>query len=566
MNLNSEQYFSIVPEADIPRSKFDRSFSHKTTMNVNQFVPIFIDEALPGDTFKLNFQAFGRLTNPLVRPVMDEIYFETLWFKCANRLLWSNWKKFCGEQDNPDDSIDFVIPTINSGSSGFAVGSLADYYGIPTGVPNLSVNALPFRFYNLTYNQWLRDENLINSVVVPMGDSDSASNYTLLKSAKIHDYFTSALPWQQKGDPVTLNLGGTLPVHGNHKPIFLTCANESQIGSQYTGILTYHGNDADFYPGDYSSWPTPNTDIKVGDSTTSGGWATPVNTSIGYSKAWGLHPNGIYSGMVADASMATGFNVSDLRFAIQLQKKREKDARGGTRYIEWVKAHFNVNSPDARQQRVEFLGMTRKMIDINSVVQTSSSDDVTPQGNLTAYGVIGAMESGFTTSFTEHSYVMGLARIRHNPVYQQGLNKMWSRSTLLDFYLPVFSHLSEQPIKNSELYAQGANVRNASGDPVDDDAFGFQEAWAEYRYKPSMITGQLRSTAEQSLDNWHLAQEFSALPVLNQSFIEENIPMDRVLAINSGENIPQFIMDFHFDYECARPMPVRSIPGLVDHF
>lgn len=564
MNLNSEQYFSIVPEADIPRSKFDRSFSHKTTMNVNQFIPIFVDEALPGDTFKLNFQAFGRLINPLVRPVMDELYFETLWFKCPNRLLWSNWKKFCGEQDNPDDSTDFVIPTINSGSSGFVVGSLADYFGIPTGIPNLSVNSLPFRMYNLIYNQWLRDENLINSVNVPMTDSDSASNYTLLKSAKIHDYFTSALPWQQKGDPVTLSLGGFLPVFGNGENLTGTSA-ESRNNRSLSWVYDNGPSPDTYSTGQYGnsvglSLSTQSISTSVGSTATATFPQSDIIAGVNPSRALGA------SGIIADASSATTFNVADLRFAIQLQKKREKDARGGTRYIEWVKAHFNVNSPDARQQRVEFLGMTRKMVDINSVVQTSSSDEVTPQGNLTAYGVIGAMESGFTTSFTEHSYVMGLARIRHNPVYQQGLNKMWSRSTLLDFYLPVFSHLSEQPIKNSELYAQGANVLNASGDPVDDDAFGFQEAWAEYRYKPSMITGQLRSTAELSLDQWHLAQEFSALPVLNQSFIEENIPMDRVLAINTEENIPQFIMDFHFDYECARPMPVRSIPGLVDHF
>ncbi len=548
MNLNTEQYFSTVPSAEIPRSVFDRSFTYKTTFNVNKFIPIFIDEALPGDTFTMHFQAFGRLLNPLVAPIMDELYFETLWFKCPNRLLWSNWKRFCGEQDNPDDSTDFVIPTINSGDSGFAVGSIADYFGIPVNVPNLSVNALPFRMYNLVYNQWLRDENLINSVNVPQGDSDSASNYVLLNSAKMHDYFTSALPFAQKGEPVMLPLGDTAPVqvYGNGKTL---------------GLLGSNGDNGMLVVNNYLSASPSAYNLDAGVHQVNSTYPDQL-TTIGFT----LNPK--KSGLVgiADLSSASGLSVSDFRFAVQLQKKRERDARGGTRYIEWIKAHFNVTSPDARQQRVEFLGSTREMIDINTVVQTSSSDSTSPQGNLSAFGVVSHHSSGFQTSFTEHSYVLGLARIRHNPIYQQGLNRMWSRSTLLDFYLPVFSHISEQPIRNDEIYAQGENVKDSSGKVVDTKGFGFQEAWAPYRYKPSMITGQLRSGITQSLDNWHLAQKFTALPLLNQSFIEENIPMDRVLAINTDENIPQFIFDFRFNYTCARPMPVRSIPGLVDHF
>lgn len=561
MNLNTEQQFSLIPQIHAPRSVFDRSFTHKTTMNVNKLYPIFIDEALPGDSMKLKFQVFGRLQNPLVVPVMDELYFETLWFKSRMRLLWDNAYKFFGEKDNPSDTTQYTIPTINS-STGFAVDSLADHFGIPVGVANLDVNSLPFRFYNLTYNQWLRDQNLINSVTVPTGDTDSASNYSILTSAKMHDLFTSCLPSTQLGDPVTFPVGATAPVIGNGIALGLVSNmnNPSASSRNACGVISATTNG-------YGRC-----------ATATGAYGLAVGTSISettsnniYSNnALGVSPDPNKSGLVADLSTATGINVNDLRFMFKLQQYREKLLTGGHRYREIISNFFNVDQLDKNPYTVEFLGMTREMIDINTVVQTSSTSSTSPQGHLTSYGVVNAFESGFSTSFVEHSYIMGLARIRHNPVYQQGLEKMWSRTTALDFYNPMFNGLGEQPVLNREIMAQGNSVLDSNGDIVDEQAFGFNEAWYEYRYKPSYITGQLRSGITQSLDVYHLAQYFGTysngtytpvLPKLNQSFIEENIPIDRVLSVATTQYIPQFVMDFRFEYECAREIPVRNIPA-----
>lgn len=561
MNLNTEQYFSEIPQIHAPRSVFDRSFTHKTTMSVNKLYPIFIDEALPGDSFKLRFQAFGRLINPTVVPTMDELYFETIWAKSPMRLLWNNTFKFFGEKENPSDSNDFIIPTVNSGENGFAVNSIFDHFGIPPLVPNLTINSLPLRFYNRFYNEWLRDQNLINSVSLPLDDTDSADNYTLLTSAKMHDLFTSALPTTQLGDAVNIPVGDTAPVavFGNGNALRFAGAGSLDLLSQYstTGAAFSVNNST--------------SPIVMGDTVT---LTSPIPAN--YNKAVGLHPNPALSGIagVADLSSAVGINVNDLRFLIKLQQYRERLLSGGHRYREIVSQFFNVDQLDNRAYITEFLGMTREMIDINTVIQTSSSDNVSPLGHLSGYGVINTHESGFSTSFVEHSYVMGLARIRHNPVYQQGLNKLWSRSVALDFYNPMFNGLGEQPITNREIVAQGESVLDTDGEPVDSKAFGFNEAWYDYRYYPSLITGQLRSGIPQSLDVYHLAQYFGTidettgvgtpiLPVLNKSFIEENIPLDRVLALNTDEdnNIPQFVMDFRFEYECAREMPVRNIPA-----
>lgn len=558
--MNTEQYFSTVPEIQAPRSVFDRSFSMKTTMNTDYLYPIFIDEALPGDSMKMDFQVFGRIVNPLVVPIMDELYFETLWFKCDNRLLWNNWPKFCGEQDNPGDSTDYVIPTVNTGSvSGGTfserlpyncVDSVLDHFGIPPYISNMSVNSLPFRFYNRVYNEWFRDTMLINSATVPLGDTDNLTNYPLRKSAKIHDYFTSCLPTAQLGNPVNVawSINQEFPVYGNGKAIGLTDGS-----TNYS--LGKSGSDSALYTKTYSDTSLPTTGTNSG----------PASNSL-----VGLSTDGTKSGLVGKLSTGdTAISVNDIRFAFKLQQFREINSRyGANRYITWIKAHFNVDSPDARYHRTQFLGSTREMIDINTVVQTSSTDSTSPQGNLAAFGVVSHHGSGFSTSFTEHGYLMGIARIRHNPIYQQGVHKMWKRSTLLDFYLPIFNGISEQPVYNYEIYAQGNTV------PGLNDAFGFQEAWAEYRYKPSMITGLLRSKLPNQdqtaiadllpLDIYHLGEVFSTRPVLNQSFIEESVDLNRALSVQPSEehpeNTPQFIFDFRFNYVCARPMPVRNIP------
>lgn len=566
MNNNTEQYFSEVPRIHQPRSVFDRSFTHKTTMDVNKLYPIFIDEALPSDSMRMRFQAFGRLVNPLVVPVMDELYFETLWFKSYMIILWNNTAKFFGERENPDDTNDYVIPTINSGVNGFAVGSIFDHFGIPVNVPNLDVNSLPLRMYNLVYNTWLRDQNLINSVTVPLDDSDDASNYTLLKSAKMHDLFTSSLPTTQinglpfSDGPVTISLGGTAPVIGNGMALGVWGYSSASGNAEIHGALNATQN------GSSPIYNAPNAGQNYTMSSTA-----PSILSFKNHTNIGVDTDPTKSGLIADLSSATGINVNDLRYMIKLQQYREKLLSGGHRYNEYLMTFFGMENPNT-PYIPEFLGMTREMIDINTVVQTSSTDSTSPQGNLTAYGVVNTHEMAFNTSFRYHGYLLGLARIRHNPVYQQGLNKLWSRSTLFDFYNPIFNGLGEQPVTNKEIVAQGNNVVDANGDKIDDQAFGFNEYGYEYRFYPSLITGQLRSGISQSLDVYHLAQYFGTinsstgigtptLPLLNQSFIEENIPMDRVLSVNTEENIPQFIMDFRFDYECARVMPVRNIPA-----
>lgn len=532
MSRGKQHLFSEIPRADIQRSSFDRSHGYKTTFDAGYLIPAFVDEVLPADTFILNTTAFSRLLSPLTVPVMDSMYFETFFFFVPSRLLWDNWQKFNGEQENPGDPTDYLIPTLPDNTK-FEVGSIGDYFGLPTGVNLSKINALPFRAYNLIWNEWFRDENLQDSVNVQKGDGpDDIADYKLLRRGKRHDYFTSALPWPQKGPGVEIPLGTQAPVVG-FKPL-------TQTGNIPTSSIAF---TTTFYNGSGSE---PRSTV---------GWENSNSAKVG-----NISPSSIMSsdvsGVYADLTTATAYTINSLRQAFQVQRLYERDARGGTRYTEILRAHFNVISPDARLQRPEYLGGSSSYININPVQQTSGSQSgSTPQANLAANAQFVAKRHGFTKSFVEHGYIIGLINVRADLSYQQGLNRMWSRQGRFDFYWPVLAHLGEQTILNKEIYAQGT--------AADDEVFGYQERYAEYRYYPSQITGKLRSTYAQSLDIWHLSQKFDNLPTLSSQFIEDNPPIDRVVAV---QDEPQFIVDMWFNMKCVRPMPVYGVPGLVDHF
>lgn len=515
--------FSQVPSASIPRSSFDRSFQHKTTFDAGYLIPVFVDEALPGDTFNVQMTAFARLATPL-HPFMDNLYLDSFFFAVPIRLVWDNWEKFNGAQDNPDDSTDYLVPKMSPPGTFYPVGSVYDYMGLPTGVAGYSHRSDFLRAYNLIWNEWFRDENLQDSVLVKKDDGpDDWGYYTLLKRGKRHDYFTSALPWPQKGPSVPLPLTGDAPITG----IGFTTATTGG------GALTLK--------------ETGNPSVPYAHATTFGSAYAEFTTG----DAAGL------PAIYADLGAVTAATINELRQAFQIQKLYERDARGGTRYTEIVRSHFGVVSPDARLQRPEYLGGGSTPVQVSSIAQSSGTGAYTPtpQGNLAAVGTATMKGHGFTKSFTEHCLIIGMVCARADLTYQQGLERMWSRQTRWDFYWPALSHIGEQAVLNKEIYTQGT--------AVDADVFGYQERWAEYRYKPSKITGKFRSTDPQSLDTWHLAQDFTALPVLNSSFIEENPPIDRVIAVLDE---PHFLFDSLFKMRCARPMPVYSVPGLMDHF
>ena len=518
--------FSQVPRAEIPRSQFNRSHGYKTTFDSGYIVPVLVEEALPGDTYNVSMTAFARLATPIV-PFMDNLVLDTFFFAVPYRLVWDNWQKFNGEQVDPGDSTDYEIPQmVSTAVTGYTIGSLHDYFGLPTGKAGYTHSALFHRAYNLIYNQWFRDQNLQDSVVVDRDDGpDLPADYVLLRRGKRHDYFTSCLPWPQKGTAVSIPLGTSAPVLG------IATRDNAPYTNNVTGYLD-----------------------SSGVAPTGSNWSENIDNTLAGVRIQGnntTHVPNIY----ADLSTATAATINSLREAFQIQKLFERDARGGTRYTEIILSHFGVTSPDARLQRPEYLGGSSAPVNVSPIAQTSSTDATTPQGNLAAMGTLSVRGSGFVKSFTEHCLILGLVSVRADLNYQQGLNRMWSRNTRYDFYWPALSHIGEQAVLNKEIYLQATSA--------DESVFGYQERYAEYRYKPSQITGLFRSTAAGTLDVWHLAQNFSSLPALNAAFIVEDPAVDRVIATPTE---PHFLFDAYFNMITARPMPTYSVPGLIDHF
>ncbi|AXH75294.1 MAG: major capsid protein [Microviridae sp.] len=533
--------FAMVPKAEIPRSSFQVEKTHKTTFDGGYLVPVYLDEVLPGDSHSLKMTAFARLSTPLF-PIMDNMHLDSFFFFVPARLVWFNWVKLMGEQINPGDSISYVVPQQVSPAGGYAIGSLQDYFGLPTvgqvgGGNTVSHNALPLRAYNMIFREWFRDENLQNSPVVDTGDGpDTISNYVLLRRGKRADYFTSALPWPQKGGTaVTLPLGTSAPV----KTQSARTVTGAQVALQLAGTTA-------------GAFTATNDNVAL----QAGGNAYRT-ASAGGALTETIYPANLY----ADLSAATAATINQLRQSFQIQRLLERDARSGTRYTELVRAHFGVVSPDARLQRPEYLGGGSTPVNVNPIAQTSATGltgGSAPLGTLGSMATALAQGHGFSQSFTEHGYVIGLVSVRADLTYQQGLRKLWSRSTRYDFYFPVFAALGEQAVLNREIYCDGS--------ANDANVFGYQERWAEYRYDPSMITGLFRSTAAGTLDAWHLAQKFTTLPTLNATFIQETPPIDRIVAVGAGANGKQFIFDSFFSVRKARAMPLYSVPGLIDHF
>lgn len=558
MSRNSQSHFAINPtNIDMSRSRFDRPFSHKTTFNVGQIIPFYVDEVLPGDTFDVETSRVVRMQS-LITPVMDNIYLDMYYFFVPNRIVWSHWKEFMGENTESAwiPKTEYSLPQITApAGTGFNVGTIADYLGVVTGVPNISVNALPFRAYALICNEWFRDENLSDPLNIPVDDatvagvntgtfvSDVAKGGLPYTAAKLRDYFSSALPAPQKGPDVLIPsaTAGEYPV--------VSTSNLHSLDGYSDGLRFYLPVD------DGGKVPAEPAYLGIGyPPGTSSNDSNGLVASSFEDNRKGLFPANLW----AIASGGLGATINQLRMAFQLQKLYEKDARGGTRYIEVLKAHFGVTSPDARLQRPEYLGGNRIPININQVLQTSgTAEGTTPQGTPVGQSLTTDTHHDFKKSFVEHGFVIGVMVARYRHTYQQGLERFWNRHTRFDYYWPVLANIGEQAILNKEIYAQGTDE--------DEEVFGYQEAWADYRYKPDRVSAEMRSAYAQSLDVWHLADDYDKLPALSDSWIREDpTNVDRVLAVQSNTSA-QLFADIFVMNRTTRPMPMYSIPGLIDH-
>lgn len=552
MNRNTELHFAENPtNIDMQRSKFVREMTHKTTFNAGDLIPIYVDDALPGDTIQMDMASCIRMSTPIY-PVMDNAYIDTYFFSVPERLVWEHWKEFMGENTTSkwEPDVEYQMPQIKAPTGGWAKGTIADYMGVPTKIENLSIRSDYFRAYTLIWNEWFRDENLKDPAHINKDDTtqtgSNGSTYQTdaqlggmpLKAAKYADYFTTALPAPQKGPDVFLPIGGDAPVKGNGMAIGLVDSN-GRLGGMGAGSTAGY-NTLNAYTDRYGKPIAPDP-----------GSSTPLNG------ATALTTDSSKSGLVADLGLVNAVTVNQLRQAFAVQRWYEKAARGGTRYTETILAHFGVTSPDSRLQRPEYLGGKRWRINMDQVLQTSSTSSVSPQGNTAAYSLTCDNSSLFTHSCTEHCIIMGLMVVRTDHTYQQGLARKFSRKSMFDFYWPTFANLGEQAIMNKEIYAQGT--------AADEEVFGYQEAWAEYRYSPSRVSGAFRSNYAQPLDAWHYADYYTSQPILGSEWIDETrANINRTIAVQD-ELEDQFIGDLLFKSEWTRPMPIYSIPGLIDH-
>lgn len=553
MNRNTNSHFALNPtRIDMSRSTFDRNSSVKTSFNVGDIVPFYVDEVLPGDTFDIDTSKVIRMPS-LLTPIMDNLYLDTYYFFVPNRIVWQHWKELMGENNESAwiPTTEYEVPQITAPSGGWSIGTIADYMGVPTGVSGLSVNALPFRAYALICNDWFRDENLCDPLNIPLTDAtvagvntgtfvtDVAKGGLPYKAAKYRDYFTSCLPAPQKSEDVTIPVSG-----GANYPVMSLDDKIPNVGSVATTWTDVKGgvSSANWHlGGDNYNGQLPGNDLGMFNVPTS------VSSLVAPTNLWAIN----------DGAVSTA-TIIQLRLAFQVQKLYERDARGGTRYIEVLKSHFGVTSPDARLQRPEYLGGNRIPIVISEINQTSgTSANSTPQGNPSGQSRTTDVHSDFKKSFVEHGFIIGVMVARYDHTYQQGLERFWSRKGRLDYYWPVFANIGEQAVLNKEIYAQGNGT--------DDEVFGYQEAWADYRYKPNRVTGEMRSQAPQSLDVWHLGDDYSKLPSLSDSWIQEDSAVvNRVIAV-SEENSNQLWADIFIKNKCTRAMPMYSIPGLIDH-